>query len=276
MKRAAVVAVVLLVVVTGFGSAAHGKPQKPPKELVERMFPRRVFGPVKNVICITDPKGDWGFFNGQPAGLHDPYVDIRRACSAYFKRTPRQLAHLDTALACGANAGGLVVCSSSNPPVGLTKTDIALFSMELAGTPPHDFPAGETARFQLFLDVGGDPATKFQASPESPDSSSVGTNMTYQAVFNDPGTSVQDLQLLAVDRRTPQQFLTDSTARIWLRRNLVTFVVPEGETGPVSGARGGAFHGSRTAAGGGDAGQNNQDVTGGGVHAPYKLLPWIE
>jgi hypothetical protein len=244
-------------------------PLRKPK--VDTLFPPRVFGHVKNAQCVTDPPGHFGFFNGQTPGRRDPYVDIRGACGATVRATGALISQIDAGIPCGPTSGGLVVCSPSNPPLG-TSGELVLFAMQLHGAVPLQAPTDETGRFSVFIDAGGDPKTKSQAAPNAPDVASQGTNVIYQVIFNDPGTSVVDLSLLAVDRRKPGEFFQTS-GRVWFHGsgNIVTFVIPKSEVGDVKGLRGAAFWGSRTAQG--DASKGNQKVVPGGAHV-RGLIPY--
>lgn len=275
MRRSILLVLVLVGVVAGLSLPAHGKTEKPTKVVVERLFPRRVFGQVQHAVCVKDPKGDWGFFNGQPAGRHDPYVDIRLACAAYVKGTPALLARLEARLPCGPTADALVVCPAGNPPIGPGTEGIVLYSMELGGRAPREAPPDETGRYQLFLYDGNDPATTSQPTPEGPDTSSQGSNVTYQVVFNTPGTNpLVPLELFEEDRRRPG--FEPTTARVWIRGRLVTFAVPESEyqlPGVESksiNVRGTVYWASISAPG--DASLGNHDVAPGGVHAPYDFI----
>jgi hypothetical protein len=262
--------VLLVIVVVACGAPGHGESEGR-EAIVDRLFPPRVFGHVKDAQCVTDRPGDFGFFNGKAPGRHDPWVDIRRACGATLNATPALINQIEAGIPCGPTSDGLVVCSPSNPPLGASG-ELVVFGFQVKGEIPLQAPLAETGRFSVFIDAGGDPKTKSQKTAEAPDSASQGTNVTYQAIFNDPGTNGVDLGLLSVDRRKPGEFFQTS-GRVWLHGsgNIVTFVIPKSEIGDVRGLRGAAFWGSRSAQG--DASLGNQKVVPGGAHV-RGLIPY--
>ncbi len=235
---------------------------------VDTLLPSRVFGHVKHARCVTDRRGDFGFFNGRTAGRHDASVDILRACGATIDATADDITRLEHDLPCGSIPTNFVVCSIQR---AFSPGELLLFSMQVGRDVALEQPPGETARYSLFIDAGGDPKTKDKATAQAPDLASQGTNVTYQIVFNDPGTSVQSAELLAIDRRATSEFF-QTGARVWVTSDKVIFVVPKSEIGDVKAVRGGTFLGSRTAQG--DASQGAQDVVPGGNHAPFSLIPY--
>jgi hypothetical protein len=241
------------------------------KPAVQALLPPRVFGHVEDALCVAHRPGQFGFYNGQAPGRHDPYADIVEVCGGYRGLAAPDLSRLESMLACGPMPDGLVVCGSSNPPFGASR-QVLLFAMRLHGPVPLQFPADRTGRFSLFIDAAGATSTKSQATAAAPDVSSQGTNLIYQVVFNDPGTSGMDIGLLALDRRKDRYIQT--TARAWIHRDIVTFVVPGLEIGPIKGVRGGTFFGSRAEQGAAALGE--QEVAPGGVHHPFGLLAYTK
>ena len=240
-----------------------------------KAIPKQVID-AKTLECVKDPKRDFNFFNGQEPGRDDAFVDITGAATArVILNGGRPAADFIEEFQCGTGTKSLVVCSPAGAAL-VQNEPYLVFGMQLAGKARREAPPGETTRYQLFLHADGDPATVVAPNPQGPNQSSVGSNLTYQVVFGDPGTTEQpSLQLLAVDNRTPQQFLSDSQARVLIRGSTVLFVVPERETGIVDGLRGAAFSGSRTTPG--DATLGNQDVVPGKTDGTkWKLLlpPW--
>jgi hypothetical protein len=217
---------------------------------------------------VTDPRGDFGFFNGKAPGRHDASVDIHGACGATIDATAQDVTRLDDNLPCGSIPTNFVVCSIQR---AFTPGELVLFSMQVGGPVSLELPLGATARYSLFIDAGGDPKTKAKATADAPDVASQGTNVTYQVIFNDPGTSVHDVGLLAIDRRAASEFF-QTNARVWVNGDKVIFVVPKSEIGAVKAVRGGTFLGSRVAQG--DASQGAQDVVPGSRHAPFGLIPY--
>ncbi len=183
--------------------------------------------------------------------------------------TAQDVTKIEANLPCGASPTLFVVCSPQGG--GLPSGELVLFSMQVSGPIPLSLPVGDTARDSVFIDAGGDPATKSKATPEAPDVASQGTNVTYQLIFNDPGTTIQDVGILAVDRRAKNEFFR-TNARVGVNGNDVIFVVPKVEIGTVKGLRGGTFLGSRAAQG--DATRGGQDVVPGGRHASFGLIPY--
>src|SRR5260370_30397373 len=120
--------------------------------------------------------------------------------------------------------------------------------MQVGRPMPLQLPIGGTARCSLYIDSGGSPATKSKATAAAPDVASQGTNVTYQLIFNDPGTSVQDVGVLAVDRRTKGEFFQTS-AHVWVNQDKVIFVVPKSEVRSGKAVRVGAFAVARAAQG---------------------------
>jgi hypothetical protein len=269
LKRTTFLALLVIVVVAGCGPHPPGK-SATLESAVDYLFPPRVFGHVKDAQCATDPPGDFGFATGGAPGRHDPWVDIRRACGATLNATPAIINQIEAGIPCGPTSdGGLVVCSSphsSLPPPNnvLTPGELVVFAFQVKGDIPLQAPLEETGRVSVFIDAGGDRKTKSQKTAEAPDSASQGTNVTYQVIFNDPGTDVVDVGNLSVDRRKRDEFFQTS-GRAWIRANIVTFVIPKSEIGDdVKGLRGATFWGSRSAQG--DASKGNQKVVPGGAH----------
>jgi hypothetical protein len=273
MKRVILGGVTLVLVVAWVAPAyAASKPA------VDVLFPPRVFGHVQHALCATDRPGDFGFFNGKKPGRHDPFVDIRRACGATIGATPERVRQLETFLPCGPMPDGLVVCASDGtgsffkPGGPGPGEEFVVFSMQVNGAIPLQIPSDQTGRYDIFIDAGGDPNTKFKRTAAAPDSASQGTNMTYQVVFNDPGTSTQGVDLFAVDHRQTHEFIMTG-ARVWFHGSgdVVTFVIPKSEIGTIKGIRGVAFRGSRTAQG--DATLGDQKIIPGGAHV-RGLIPY--
>jgi hypothetical protein len=254
---------VIVILAAMWATPAQGASRSP----ADSLFPPRVFGHVKHARCVTDPRGDLGFFNGKAPGRHDASVDILRACGATIDATAHDVTRLEDDLPCGPMPTNFVVCSKGVFSPG----ELLLFSMQVAGPVAPQLPLSETARYSLFIDAGGDLKTKAKASADGPDLASQGTNVTYQIIFNDPGTTVQDVGILAIDRRKASEFFQTS-ARVWFNKDKVAFVIPKSEIGDVKAVRGGSFLGSRAAQG--DASQGAQDVVPGGRHAPFALIPY--
>jgi hypothetical protein len=234
-------------------------------------LPTSVFGQVEDASCVKDPKHDWSFFNDKEPGRHDAYVDIRQACLAYVDGTVALTKRLEAMIPCGPTSDGLVVCDSSSPPLG-SANRFALFAMEARGRIPTMIPADATFRISAFIDGGGDPATKSEATPDAPNISAQGSNVLRQAIFGDPGTTEQpSIGLLAVDRRLANEFVTSST-RVWIRRKVAVFVIDISETGEIKGVRGAMFFGSRGDQG--DEALGDEDVVPGDESPPWDFLMW--
>jgi hypothetical protein len=234
---------------------------------------------VTGVTCASDPTGDWNVFNRKKPGRHDPYVDISRVCAGRIDPsgpgadTQNVLDRLEAQFACGAGEDSLVVCSPETPPIPAEPMFVA--SARLNGDFPLINKPGEQGRLSLFIDAGGDPSTKAEASETSPNLALAGTNVFREVIIGNPGLAPgqpdpPSVLLNAVDRRQVDEFI-ESAVRIWLRNGFVTWELPEPEIGPdVGGFRFATTWGSSTA--GGDAALNNADVAPGGVNAPFGLL----
>jgi len=273
MRRSTLCVLLSVGIVAVLSAPANAKDDKTNKKdtaaAVARLFPARVFGQLKHATCVKDPKGDWNYPNGQPPGLHESFVDIRTACSAYLEETPRVLTRLEAGLPCGPVAGGLVVCSPGNPPLGSGVGGIRLYAMDLAGDAPLQVAPDRTLRYEFFGVAAGDPATKSPVIPTSPNFSAAGTNVTIQAIENDPGLPPPSFTFLVIDHRSPDEFILDSAARILIRGRIIVFVIPERVFGKVDAVRGAAFSGPL--AYGGSASDGDQDVVPG-TTGPFGLI----
>jgi hypothetical protein len=94
-------------------------------------------------------------------------------------------------------------------------SSVVVVAVAMAVPFPSQYPSGQTGRISLFIDAGGDPKTKFQATAAEPNLSSQGTNVIYQLVFETVGTSLQpSIDLSAIDHRKSSEFIP-TTARVW-------------------------------------------------------------
>lgn len=226
-----------------------------------------------NVVSVIDPFRDWSFYDGKTPGRHDAYVDIHAAFLAFQSFTGGHgIDGFRRSLGCGGSSNGVVVCTDTQP--ALPAGEFLLFSMRLNGNAPTTNAYNESGRYSVFIDAGGDPSTKAEATAESPDLSIQGANLVYQVVFGHPGVAGSpgdkpSIELSVSDRRTSSDFV-NSAVRVWLHGRFVFFVIPMSEIGDqFNGVRGAAFWGS--AAEQGNAALGNQDVVPGGVHGPYRF-----
>jgi hypothetical protein len=260
-------------VVAGGGQSSSSENPADQSQNVKNGFPTGV--PVTDVRCASDPSGDWNYFNGQEPGRHDKFVDINRVCFGRIDPAgpgaggQQVLDQVGAQFACGEHGDSLVVCSPSSTPI--PATPMFVFSARLNGDFPHINTPGEALRVSLFVDTGGDPSTKAQATPTSPNLALAGTNVFREAIFGMGLVSgPPSVTFNAVDRRQPNEFV-ESAARIRVHGNQVTVIVPEHELGSAfQGWRFGTLAGDSAA--GGDAARNNADVAPGGVQAPFHLF----
>lgn len=226
-----VAAVVLLATTAACGSKKTSIQGATGGELSNNGFPSSAIA-NNNLASKDDPTGDLGFYNGQPAGRHDAWIDITAAFYFPYGKNPGQITDVAAQIPCGESAGKLVVCPSGNPAFG--PGPLFVFSMQFAGDVPHINPPGEQGRYSLFIDApGGDAKSKAKASDNSPDLQNDGTNLTYQLLFGDPGgaggpSKAQSYQLYGIDKRAAVEFFP-TTARAIVFNNFVTFVVPMSE-----------------------------------------------
>jgi hypothetical protein len=265
MKRMLVGVVIAIVAVVG--AVPAGAASKPS---AGKLFPPRIFGKVQHAKCVADPTGDFGFFNGKAAGRHDAFVDIRGACDATIAADAARIKTIEDALPCGSGTDTLVICGS--PHASFSSGELVVYSWQVHGPVPLQVPNDETMRISLFIDAGGPATSKAKATTAAPDVSSQGANVTYQVIFNDPGTTATDVELLAIDRRKPNEFFP-TDARAWIDGDTVVFVIPKSEVGGIKGVRGAAFISARTAQG--DVSRGAEDVVPGRRHAPFGFIPYV-
>jgi hypothetical protein len=269
MKRSAMVALLVAALAAALlAQPAAARVAAKPSGL-DAILPPGVFGPVQDATCATHHAGLFGFFNGERAGRHDAFADISRICGGYLADRAA-ISRTEADLPCGPVPDGFVVCSPGGPTFGSPR-DLLVFGMQLRGPVPLQLPADQTSRYSLFIDAGGSPSSLTHATAASRDLANQGTNLIYQVISNDPGTTDVANELLAADRRSPDEFIS-SKARIWLHGSVVVFAVPGPEVGQLHGLRGAVFHGARSAQG--DASLGEQNIAPGGVHAPFPLLAY--
>lgn len=276
MRKWARVGLTALVVVAAVAACSSKKTDirtSTAGELANNGFPLTSVAPNK-IADAADDINDWIFFNGEEPGRHDPFIDIKHIYLGNVTPDASQLAKLETEIGCGNGTAGPVVCA--NPPVPLPSGPLFLFTMQMAAPVPAINPAGETGRYSLLIDAGGDAATKAKASPQAPNLASDGTNFLIEAIFGPPTQpgvpSVPGLEINTVDRRKAANEFFTSAARVVFRGDAVIFVVPQSEIGDAFvGARGATLWGNSTATG--DAAQNNADVAPGGKTPPFAFIP---
>jgi hypothetical protein len=267
MRRTAIVALLVAALAAALLAQPSAARVAAKPSGLDTILPPRVFGPVQDATCASHRPGLFGFFNGERAGRHDPFADISRVCGGYLA-DGAAISRAEADLPCGPAPDGIVTCSPGNPTFGSPR-DLLVFGMQLRGRVPLQLPADQTSRYSLFIAAGGSPSSLTQATPASRDLANQGTNLIFQLIFNDPGTTDVGTELLAADRRSPNEFI-NSKARIWVHGSVVVFAVPGPEVGQLHGLRGAVFHGARSAQGNASLGEQN--IAPGGVHAPFPLL----
>lgn len=259
------------------GVATHAAAKPADKGTIRRLFPADVFGDLAKVNCKNDKKGDFFSYSGKKPGRHDAFVDIKRVCTAYIDETPEVLTRLEQGVPCGPGEGWQVVCSPSKPSIGESDNGgITAIAMEVRGDIPSQRIDGETGRLSVYVRAKGDKDSLVKPSDSAPNTSSQGTNLTYQAIYGTPGTTTtaEPIELLAIDHRLPNEFLMTSHARIWIRNRIVVFILPEFETGELDqGVRVAMFWANE--ANPGDEDTLDEDIAPGGPHPPWGYLGYI-
>jgi hypothetical protein len=263
--RTGLCALVLMVIATACGSKKtiiHGSTGG---EFPNNGFP--LTAEVKHHLDSNDPPLDW-----QGIHLKGP-TDILKAEVSSIVIDGNALEKLQTDIRCGPSADSLVVCPPSNP--ALEGGPYLYLWMKMNSAIPHQPLPGEFVHYSVFIDAGGDPATKAVATPDAPDRADQGTNMDYQVAIGQPATPANpagtaSIELTAFDHRKGGASI-DTTARAILHGPYVTWIIPLAELGnQVTGVREGASWASATQPG--NTKLRGQDVVPGSKHAPFGLF----
>ena len=233
------------------------------------------FGFVKTV---TDEKGDLHFVTGAPPGRQDPFADILKVDYGALTLDEESRAALEEYLKCpdtpAAADQPLVVCGAEKT---LADGDYLMFAMQLGAPPPRDIAEDLTGFYSLYVDAGGEPATK-PAPPDRPNQPDVNTSFSYQVVFSTkpgpgapyaPHLQVIDARKLAA-REDP---IVDTVARAVVDGASVMFLVPVAEAGEFKGFRGATSW--RLGSDAKDATKGVADIVPGAA-APFPLIPPLD